>query len=106
MFIQTEATPNPATVKFLPGQAMLSGGPVDCPDFDTAAAKSPLAERLFQIEGVSGVMIATDSVAVTKTETADWDILKLQIMGMLVEHLSAGQAVVYETASALSLIHI
>ncbi len=102
MFIQTEVTPNPATVKFLPGQPLIDGVPVDCPDADTAEAKSPLAERLFQLDGVTGVLIGADSIAVTKTDDADWDRLKLQVMGVLVEHLSAGHPVVFAPDVACS----
>lgn len=100
MFIQTENTPNPATVKFLPGQTLTSGDPVDCPDADAAEHVSPLAERLFQLDGVNGVMIGAEAVSVTKAEDASWDVLKLQIMGVLMEHLSAGLPVVYEAAKS------
>jgi len=100
MFIQTETTPNPATVKFLPGRVLTEGGPVDCPTPEDAAARSPLAERLFQLDGVTGVLINRDAVVVSKAETASWDVLKLQVMGLLVEHLTLGHRILFETAAA------
>ena len=69
MFIQTEATPNPATLKFLPGRAVLETGTLDLRDSDEAA-QSPLAERLFGINGVSGVFFGSDFIAVTKETPA------------------------------------
>ncbi|MBN2752483.1 MAG: NifU family protein [Rhodospirillaceae bacterium] len=98
MFIQTENTPNPATVKFLPGRVLTESGPVDCPTIEIAAARSPLAERLFQLDGVAGVLIGRDAIAVTKVESASWDVLKLQVMGLLVEHLSLGHRVLVEAS--------
>ena len=67
MFIQTEPTPNPATLKFLPGRAVLAAGTLDMRDKDTAA-QSPLAERLFGIAGISGVFFGSDFIAVTKSQ--------------------------------------
>lgn len=99
MFIQTEATPNPATLKFLPGRILNTGAAVDCPSLEAAAALSPLAERLFQLDGVTGVMIGGDAVSVTKAEAASWDVLKLQVMGLLVEHLSRGHQVLSAAAA-------
>lgn len=99
MFIETETTPNPATLKFLPGRVLSERGSVDCPSPEAAAELSPLAERLFQIDGVAGVMIGRDSVAVTKTETASWGILKLQVLGLLVEHLTFGHRVLNQERS-------
>lgn len=101
MFIQTEATPNPATLKFLPGRILNTGAAVDCPSPEAAAALSPLAERLFQLDGVAGVMIGGDAVSVTKAEAANWEVLKLQVMGLLVEHLSRGHQVLSPAAAAM-----
>lgn len=100
MFIQTEATPNPATLKFLPGRILNEGAAVDCPTPEAAAELSPLAERLFQIDGVAGVMIGGDAVSVTKTADARWEVLKLQVMGLLVEHLSRGHGILHPAAQA------
>ena len=102
MFIQTENTPNPATLKFLPGQILTTGEPVDCPNADTAERVSPLAERLFQLDGVEGVMIGAEALSVTKSEGTSWDVLKLQIMGLLMEHLSAGLPIVFAEVQSTS----
>jgi Fe-S cluster biogenesis protein NfuA len=88
MFIQTEATPNPATLKFLPGRVVLEGGTLDLRDRDEAA-KSPLAERLFDIGGVSGVFYGSDFIAVTK-DTGEWQQLKPMILGAIMEHFMSG----------------
>ena len=84
MFIQTEATPNPATLKFLPGQTVLETGTLDIRE-PADAAKSPLAERLFAVKGVSGVFFGSDFITVTKTE-GEWPQLKPAILGAIMEH--------------------
>ena len=94
MFIQTEKTPNPATLKFLPGRELAPGSPLDCPDAAAAARLSPLAERLFSLEGVERVMIGTDFAAVTRTAAAAWDGLKLRVMAALSDHLVRGLPIV------------
>jgi Fe-S cluster biogenesis protein NfuA len=91
MFIQTEATPNPATLKFLPGRPVLAHGTLDMRDRG-AAAQSPLAERLFDIDGVSGVFFGSDFIAVTK-ERGEWQQLKPAILGAVMEHFMSGAAV-------------
>jgi len=88
MFIQTEATPNPATLKFLPGRVVLENGTLDLRDKDEAA-QSPLAERLFDIAGVSGVFFGSDFIAVTKNE-GEWQRLKPMILGAIMEHFMSG----------------
>src|SRR5262245_27642830 len=88
MFIQTEATPNPATLKFLPGKPVLPGSTRDYRSADEAA-ESPLAERLFSIKGVSGVFLGQDFVTVTKKE-GEWQHLKPAILGLIMEHYLAG----------------
>ena len=88
MFIQTEATPNPATLKFLPGQPVLESGTLELRD-TTEAAKSPLAERLFEIKGVNGVLFGSDFVTVTKSE-GEWSHLKPAILGAIMEHFMSG----------------
>jgi Fe-S cluster biogenesis protein NfuA len=92
MFIQTEPTPNPATLKFLPGRAVLASGPLDMRDKE-AAAQSPLAERLFDIAGVSGVFFGSDFVAVTKAG-GEWQQLKPAILGAIMEHFMSGAPLV------------
>jgi Fe-S cluster biogenesis protein NfuA len=89
MFIQTEATPNPATLKFLPGRTVLETGTLDLRSRDEAAL-SPLAERLFAVDGVSGVFFGSDFIAVTKDDTAEWQHLKPMILGGIMEHFMSG----------------
>jgi Fe-S cluster biogenesis protein NfuA len=88
MFIQTEATPNPATLKFLPGRTVLPEGTLDLPNREVAA-KSPLAERLFEIAGVTGVFFGSDFITVTKSDT-EWQQLKPAILGAIMEHFMSG----------------
>jgi Fe-S cluster biogenesis protein NfuA len=88
MFIQTETTPNPATLKFLPGQTVLPSGTLDMPD-RASAAQSALAERLFDIPGVSGVFFGTDFITVSKT-AGEWPQLKPAILGAIMEHFMSG----------------
>ena len=88
MFIQTEATPNPATLKFLPGRTVLENGTLDLRDKDEAA-RSPLAERLFAVGGVSGVFFGSDFIAVTK-DAGEWQQLKPMILGAIMEHFMSG----------------
>ena len=91
MFIQTEATPNPATLKFLPGRPVLAHGTLEFLDAETSKA-SPLAARLFEIEGVKGVFFGTDFISVTKEE-GEWQHLKPAILGVIMEHYLSGAAV-------------
>ena len=93
MFIQTEATPNPATLKFLPGQTVLETGSADYPDSATAG-NSPLARRLFAVEGVCGVFFGTDFVTVTKEDGRAWEHLKPAILGAIMEHFQSGAPVI------------
>ena len=88
MFIQTEATPNPSTLKFLPGKPVLEGGALEFRDRE-AAAQSPLAVRLFDIPGVTGVFYGSDFVTVTKDQS-DWQHLKPAILGAIMEHYMSG----------------
>ncbi len=99
MFIQTEGTPNPATLKFLPGRPVLATGSVDMPDAD-AARQSPLAERLFQIEGVAGVFLGADFITVTKRADKQWDVLKPALLGVIMEHFIANRPVLSEGIAA------
>ncbi len=92
MFIQTEQTPNPATLKFLPGHEVMGSDTANFADPDSAAA-SPLAERLFGIEGVTGIFLGSDFVAVTKAPDREWYLLKPAILGVIMEHFTAGRPV-------------
>lgn len=101
MFIQTESTPNPATLKFLPGQTVLEAGTADFPNVD-ASAKSPLAARLFAVSGVQGVFFGNDFVTVTKADGVDWDHIKPAILGAVMEHFQSGQPVMESDAAPTS----
>ncbi len=91
MFIQTEATPNPATLKFLPGREVLPGEPREFRDAQGAAI-SPLGAELFQVEGVTGVFLGSDFISITKGE-ADWSHIKPAILGVIMEHFLSGKPV-------------
>ncbi|MCA0871033.1 NifU family protein [Seohaeicola saemankumensis] len=101
MFIQTESTPNPATLKFLPGQTVLDAGTADFPSAD-AAAKSPLARRIFEVSGVNGVFFGNDFVTVTKADSVEWDHVKPAILGAVMEHYQSGQPVIETGEQAAS----
>lgn len=92
MFIQTEATPNPTTLKFLPGETVLSGSPMDFRK-DEDFSSSPLAQRLFAIDGVDGVFLGADFITVTKNDD-DWQHLKPAVLGAIMEHYMSGAPVV------------
>lgn len=96
MFIQTQDTPNPATLKFIPGVPVMDSGTADYPAADSAG-NSPLARRLFQIDGIKGVFLGGDFVAVTKEETLDWFALKPSILAGIMEHYASGMPVVEKT---------
>lgn len=92
MFIQTESTPNPATLKFLPGQSVMDAGTADFPTADTAE-NSPMASRIFSVGGVTGVFFGLDFVTVTKADEVEWDHIKPAILGAIMEHYQSGQPV-------------
>ena len=92
MFIQTESTPNPATLKFLPGKVVLAEGTADFRDAETARTASPLAGRLFDVPGVTGVFFGYDFITVTK-DGPDWQHLKPAILGSIMEHFMSGAPV-------------
>ena len=99
MFIQTEQTPNPSTLKFLPGRVVMEKGTMDFASVDTAQP-SPLAKRLFAIEGVERVFFGSDFVTVTKGASLDWQILKPSILGGIMEHYTSGDPVVTDSGDA------
>ncbi len=92
MFIQTEATPNPATLKFIPGETVLQSGTRDYRNVEDGAS-SPLAKRLFEIPGVTGVFLGSDFISVTKEE-GEWQHLKPSILGVIMEHFLSGASVI------------
>lgn len=98
MFIQTEATPNPATLKFLPGRTVMEAGALD---FASAqdAQRSPLASALFSVDGVSRVMFGYDFIAVTK-DAGEWQHLKPAVLGAIMEHFMSGAPLLKDGAGA------
>ena len=101
MFIQTEYTPNPATLKFLPGREVLAKGTADFPD-RASAQRSPMAESLFEIEGVERVFLGSDFVTVTKSEDKDWAVMKPAILAAIMEHFTQGRPVLTGEAGQAS----
>lgn len=101
MFIQTEPTPNPATLKFLPGRPVMETGVAD---FTTAddAQQSPLAFRLFNVDGITGVFFGTDFVTVTKSDDMDWQVLKPLVLGAIMDHYTSGQPLLLDGAADTS----
>ncbi|MBL9056915.1 MAG: NifU family protein [Rhodobacteraceae bacterium] len=104
MFIQTESTPNPATLKFLPGQSVLDLGTADFPNAE-GAAKSPLAKRIFAVSGVTGVFLGTDFVTVTKADAVEWQHVKPAILGAIMEHFQSGAPAIEGEGQAAHAAH-
>ncbi len=98
MFIQTEQTPNPATLKFIPGRVVLDDGTVDFANAE-AAVRSPLARRLFEVEGVTRVFLGNDFITVTKEAALDWQVLKPAVLGAIMEHYTSGEPVLAMAAA-------
>jgi len=99
MFIETEGTPNPATLKFLPGRDVMGSSTADFASFE-AAERSPLASALFALPGVSRVFLGTDFITVTKTDDEAWQALKPQVLGTLMEHFVSGRPAVDAAVAA------
>src|ERR1700740_1618644 len=98
MFIQTEATPNPATLKFIPGRMVLDSGTMEFTSRD-AAARSPLAEKLFSVPGIISVFYGSDFITVTKDGSA-WQHLKPAILGAIMEHYMSGAPLLADGSAA------
>ena len=98
MFIQTEQTPNPATLKFLPGREVMARGVADFTEPENAAS-SPLAHRLFEVDGVTGVFFGSDFITVTKAAGQDWYVLKPAVLGAIMEHYMSGDPVMAPEAA-------
>ncbi len=98
MFIQTEATPNPSTLKFLPGREVLPEGSTLHMTNAAEGAQSPLAEKLFSIEGVAGVFFGTDFVTITKSQV-EWQHLKPAVLGAIMEHYLSGTPILRDHAA-------
>jgi len=99
MFIETESTPNPATLKFLPGRAVMGAGSADFAG-PLGAGDSPLAQSLFAIEGVARVFLGADFITVSKTDAVDWAGLKPVLLGAIADHFAAGLPVIVGQAAA------
>ena len=97
MFIQTENTPNPATLKFLPGCDVMESGTANFTSQDEAKV-SPLALNLFDTPGVTGVFLGADFITLTKTDDRDWDLLKPLVLGAIMEHFQSGRPVMTEAS--------
>ena len=91
MFIQTEQTPNPQTLKFLPGKVVMEEGTAFFQN-DQEATNSPFAKRLFGVEGVEGVFFGSDFITITKTQTVDWQVMKPLVLGSIMDHYNSGEA--------------
>jgi Fe-S cluster biogenesis protein NfuA len=100
MFIETESTPNPATLKFLPGLEVMGQGTADFANADSAG-RSPLAGALFDHPGVARVFLGGDFITVTKTEATEWQALRPLILGTIMEHFVAGRPVIEGAAVAV-----
>src|SRR5476649_1343956 len=104
MFIQTESTPNPATLKFLPGREVMGEGAVaDFPSVETAG-RSPLAKALFAIPEVSRVFFGSDFISVTKND-GDWKHLKPTLLGAIMEHFTHGLPVMEGSSAEVEEIY-
>jgi Fe-S cluster biogenesis protein NfuA len=101
MYIETEATPNPSVLKFLPGREVSPGSTLDYRDA-TAAEDSPLASALFAQGDVNGVFLGPDFVAITKKDETDWQLIKPALLGVILEHFQSGAPVVAGTSSGES----
>ncbi|MDH3235345.1 MAG: NifU family protein [Alphaproteobacteria bacterium] len=98
MFIQTEPTPNPATLKFLPGRAVMPSGTADFTAPEQTET-SPLAETLFRVDGVRGVFLGSDFITITKGDDQEWHVMKPTILGAIMEHFTAGKPVIKQEAA-------
>lgn len=99
MFIQTESTPNPRTLKFLPGREVLGAGGREFAD-ETAAAASPLAQALFAVDGVERVYLGADFITITKAEAVEWPHLKPHVLAAIMDHFTAGRPVLADAGAS------
>ncbi|GAA0595347.1 NifU family protein [Paenochrobactrum glaciei] len=104
MFIQTETTPNPATLKFLPGKVVMPEGTADFRSAETAADASPLAAKLFAVPGITGVFFGYDFITVTKDD-AEWQHLKPAVLGTIMEHFMSGAPVMAGVSAPAATDH-
>src|SRR5215472_3515628 len=104
MFIQTEETPNPSTLKFIPGQIVMPSGTADFRT-EATAGRSPLAKALFAVGGVDGVFLGSDFISVTKAADADWFSVKPAVLAAIMDHYTSGLPAVEETVAPTSSEH-
>jgi len=90
MFIQTEQTPNPQTLKFLPGKVVMDVGTAFFQSIEKTS-NSPLAKKLFDVDGVTGVFFGSDFITITKSDSLDWQVMKPEILGMIMDHFDSGE---------------
>lgn len=95
MFIQTELTPNPSTIKFIPGEAVLAEGTRQINSVEEAVI-SPLAQALFAIDGVKAVFLAPDFISVTKNDAIEWSLLKAEVLTTITDHYVTGKPIIVE----------
>jgi Fe-S cluster biogenesis protein NfuA len=95
MFIQTEETPNPMTLKFVPGRLVMEKGTADFPTAE-AAKKCLLARKLFDVSGVCGVFLGADYISITKKPSLDWIVLKPALLGVIMEYFLSHETVIIE----------
>ena len=93
MFIQTEPTPNPLTLKFLPGRVVMESGTAFYKDV-SEASNSPLAKKIFIVDGVSGVFFGSDFITITKNDSFDWQVMKPAILGAIMDHFNSGKSTI------------
>eukprot|EP00899_Mesostigma_viride_P023539 jgi/Mesvir1/436/Mv11317-RA.1 len=99
LFIQTQTTPNPASLMFVPGKTVLESGVRDFPDARSAMV-SPLAKKLFHVDGVKGVFFGSDFITVTKAEGSDWATIKPEVFAAIMDHFTSGQPIINDGATA------
>ena len=103
MFIQTEQTPNPQTLKFLPGKVVMDDGTAFFQNIGEAA-NSPFAKRLFDVEGVEGVFFGSDFITITKGQSLDWQVMKPLILGSIMDHYNSGEETITITKKRANVI--
>ena len=96
MFIQVEPTPNPLTLKFLPGRTVAKEGTIFYQN-ESEVLNSPFAKRMFAVDGVNSVFFGSDFITITKDEDLDWQVLKPMVLGAITDHYDSGEETVIET---------
>ena len=102
MFIQTEQTPNPMTLKFLPGRVVMDEGTVFYKTIDETK-DSPFAKRLFSVEGVEGVFFGSDFITITKSEDLDWQVMKPLVLGSIMDHFNSDDLTIIKNSQVNKL---